>query len=270
MKHRQPSGGRHRTDALGRAHGRHRAQESLFANGRHRAPVELAERGRQVAALAVIATGVGIAAASATPDPAPAVATNIAIDSRAAIAASADRAVRPAPVVAAPTGTGTPIALPQKKAVNTKAENAKAVNTKAEVKAVAEWVEPMPGARTTSCFGQRWGRLHAGVDLAVAPGTPIRSVGAGTVVSAGANFGGYGISVLVDHGNGYLTHYAHMSAKSVSVGDRVTAGQVLGKEGSTGHVTGPHLHFEVHKGSFQNPVEPTAWLADRGVRIRGC
>ena len=132
------------------------------------------------------------------------------------------------------------------------------------------WVNPLPQASITSCYGQRWGRLHAGVDLAAPSGTPIHAVGAGTVVSAGDNYGGYGISVLIDHHNGFLTHYAHMSATDMKPGDVVQANQVIGLEGSTGHSTGPHLHFEVHEGTFKNTIEPTAWMYAHGVDIPGC
>jgi murein DD-endopeptidase MepM/ murein hydrolase activator NlpD len=76
--------------------------------------------------------------------------------------------------------------------------------------------------------------------------------------------------VLIDHGNGYLTHYGHMSAITVTVGQHVQAGDQIGNEGSTGHSTGPHLHFEVHEGSYQNPIEPTAWMHEHGVDIAGC
>ncbi|HET9517821.1 MAG TPA: M23 family metallopeptidase, partial [Actinoplanes sp.] len=72
------------------------------------------------------------------------------------------------------------------------------------------------------------------------------------------------------HGNGYLTHYGHMSAVRVQAGAKVVAGQQIGNEGNTGHSTGPHLHFEVHQGSYKNPIEPTAWLHKRGVEIAGC
>jgi murein DD-endopeptidase MepM/ murein hydrolase activator NlpD len=127
----------------------------------------------------------------------------------------------------------------------------------------------MPGGVTTSCFGPRWGRLHAGVDLAAPHGTPIRAAGAGTVVSAGAAQG-YGNAVLIDHGNGYLTHYGHMATITVTTGQKLTVGQNIGTEGSTGHSTGPHLHFEVHEGGYKNPVEPTAWMHEHGVEIGGC
>lgn len=134
---------------------------------------------------------------------------------------------------------------------------------------VAQWAHPNPTARMTSCFGQRWGRLHAGIDLAAPLGTPILAAGAGVVVSAGPN-GGYGNAILIDHRDGWLTHYAHLAEILVLPGQRVKTGDPIGSEGSTGHSTGPHLHFEVHQDYFQNPVEPTAWLRVHGVPIGGC
>jgi len=138
-----------------------------------------------------------------------------------------------------------------------------------KVKPLPLWVNPLPEATTTSCFGPRWGRLHAGVDLAAPDGTRIRAAGEGTVVAAGPAEG-YGNAVLIDHGNGYLTHYGHMSAITVTPGQHVATGDQIGNEGSTGHSTGPHLHFEVHQGSYQNPIEPTAWMHEHGVDITGC
>jgi murein DD-endopeptidase MepM/ murein hydrolase activator NlpD len=133
----------------------------------------------------------------------------------------------------------------------------------------AAWVNPNPAARTTSCFGFRWGRLHEGVDMAAPDGTPIVAAGAGVVVRAGVAEG-YGNAVLIDHGDGFLTHYGHLSAITVTVGQHVAAGEQIGNEGSTGHSTGPHLHFEVHQGFYQNPIEPTAWMREHGVDIPGC
>ncbi|MFI5890665.1 M23 family metallopeptidase [Actinoplanes sp. NPDC051513] len=135
--------------------------------------------------------------------------------------------------------------------------------------ASAAWVDPNPNARVTSCFGPRWGRMHEGVDLAAPDGTPIVAAGAGVVVRAGVAEG-YGNAVLIDHGDGFLTHYGHLSAIAVTAGQHVAAGQQIGNEGSTGHSTGPHLHFEVHVGHYQNPIEPTAWMRAHGVDIPGC
>ncbi|HEY7273686.1 MAG TPA: M23 family metallopeptidase [Actinoplanes sp.] len=143
------------------------------------------------------------------------------------------------------------------------------VQRKERPKPVADWVNPLPEASVTSCFGPRWGRLHAGVDLAAPDGTPIRAAGAGVVVAAGPAEG-YGNAVLIDHGDGYLTHYGHMSAITVIAGQKVTAGEQIGNEGSTGHSTGPHLHFEVHAGQYKNPIEPTQWMHEHGVDIPGC
>ncbi len=141
---------------------------------------------------------------------------------------------------------------------------------KAENRRPPKWVHPMPGAATTSCFGPRWGVMHAGVDLAGPSGTPIRAVGAGTVKEAGWVYSGYGISVVIDHGDGYYTHYAHASQVKVKPGQKVKPGDIIALEGSTGDSTGPHLHFEVHKGWMFNQVEPTKWMANRGVQINGC
>ncbi|MFY1635991.1 M23 family metallopeptidase [Solwaraspora sp. WMMB335] len=131
-----------------------------------------------------------------------------------------------------------------------------------------DWVTPLPGAQTTSCYGLRWGVLHAGIDLAMPAGTPVLAAGAGTVQVAGWAYTGYGISVVIDHGNGVLTHYAHLSATEVSVGDQVKPGQAIGAEGSTGDSTGPHLHFEVHLGLW-NQIDPAPWMRERGVDL-GC
>ena len=126
----------------------------------------------------------------------------------------------------------------------------------------------MAGAQTTSCFGMRWGVQHAGVDLALPANTPIRAAAAGTVVSSGWAYPGYGISVVIDHGNGYLTHYAHQNRAVVQVGDKVAAGEVIGYEGSTGDATGPHLHFEVHQGMWHQ-VDPAPFMRERDVDL-GC
>jgi murein DD-endopeptidase MepM/ murein hydrolase activator NlpD len=110
----------------------------------------------------------------------------------------------------------------------------------------APWVRPADG-KITSEFGRRWGRLHAGLDVAAPRGASIRAAQAGVVIFAGRN-GGYGNLTLVAHGGGYTTAYAHQSAIAVEPGQRVDAGEIIGESGSTGKSTGPHLHFEVHRG----------------------
>jgi murein DD-endopeptidase MepM/ murein hydrolase activator NlpD len=111
---------------------------------------------------------------------------------------------------------------------------------------------PMGGS-VTSEFGYRWGRLHAGVDIGGGTGTPIRAAKEGTVIFSG-NQGGYGNVVIIDHGGGLTTLYAHQSRRAVADGAEVNSGDVIGYVGSTGHSTGPHLHFETRSsGSPQNP-----------------
>lgn len=105
----------------------------------------------------------------------------------------------------------------------------------------------------TSGFGFRWGRMHEGIDIAAPTGRPIGAAAAGTVIVAGWS-GGYGNLVVVSHGT-ISTAYGHMSRIAVSNGQQVSRGTVLGAVGSTGHSTGPHLHFEVRvNGSPQNPI----------------
>ncbi len=105
----------------------------------------------------------------------------------------------------------------------------------------------------TSEYGSRWGRLHAGMDIANSIGTPIWAAKAGTVVVAGSQ-GGYGNTVVIDHGGGMSTLYAHQSRIAASQGQRVSQGQLIGYIGNSGNSTGPHLHFETrYGGSPKNP-----------------
>ncbi|HEX2047565.1 MAG TPA: peptidoglycan DD-metalloendopeptidase family protein [Acidimicrobiales bacterium] len=105
----------------------------------------------------------------------------------------------------------------------------------------------------TSGFGFRWGRLHAGLDIANGAGTPIRAAKAGTVILAGWN-GGYGNAVVIDHGGGFSTLYGHMTSLRAGEGQSVKQGEVIGTMGSTGNSTGSHLHFETRvNGSPQDP-----------------
>jgi peptidoglycan hydrolase-like protein with peptidoglycan-binding domain len=99
------------------------------------------------------------------------------------------------------------------------------------------------------------GARHDGIDFPAPMGTPIGAAGVGTVVSAGWNSGGYGNLMIVQHRLGYQTWYAHMSGFALGVGAHVSGGVRIGYVGSTGHSTGPHLHFEVRlNGTPINPV----------------
>ena len=120
--------------------------------------------------------------------------------------------------------------------------------------------EPLVGdAGVSSPFGYRTdpfiGRpaLHPGIDLVQAYGADIKATAAGKVVHAGP-MGGYGNMVEVDHGNGISTRYGHMSEVLVEEGDAIKSGDILGRIGSTGRSTGPHLHYEVRVDG--EPVDP--------------
>lgn len=109
----------------------------------------------------------------------------------------------------------------------------------------------------TSGFGMRWGRMHEGIDIAVPSGTPVHASASGQVIYAGW-LGGYGNLVVIDHGDGLATAYAHNSSLSVGVGTGVSQGQVISLSGSTGNSSGPHVHFEVRVNG--TAVDPLAYL----------
>ncbi|MFZ5591507.1 MAG: peptidoglycan DD-metalloendopeptidase family protein [Bacillota bacterium] len=105
-----------------------------------------------------------------------------------------------------------------------------------------------------SPFGQRWGRMHEGVDISGGIGDPVVAAQSGTVIRAGW-YSGYGKCVDVSHGDGVITRYGHLSRISVAVGQYVEKGQLIGRVGNTGRSTGPHLHFEVIvNGTPRNPM----------------
>jgi murein DD-endopeptidase MepM/ murein hydrolase activator NlpD len=117
------------------------------------------------------------------------------------------------------------------------------------------WVLPMRGYRLTSPYGQRWGRLHAGIDLGgVREGTPFYAMRDGTVILSAYN-GGFGNNVQIDHGGGMVTVYAHASKLLVTKGQQVKAGDLIALVGNTGFSFGAHLHLEIHvNGVAQNPI----------------
>ena len=132
---------------------------------------------------------------------------------------------------------------------------------------VMSWMKanPLPDVvRVSSQYGTRVfggkSEYHPGVDLAAPNGTPIYAAGSG-VVTRSAWVNGYGQMIEVNHGNGYITRYAHASRLLVNVGDRVTPGEEIAKVGCTGRCTGAHLHFEVvQDGQRKNPSTYLAML----------
>ena len=128
----------------------------------------------------------------------------------------------------------------------------------------SSWAWPLGSASCyiSSHYGYRnpsisgWG-FHGGTDIAGGGihGKPVYATKAGKVITAVTSNSGYGIYVLIDHGNGYSSLYAHMSARCVNTGDTVKKGQMIGRVGSTGNSTGPHLHFEIRVyGEKKNPM----------------
>jgi murein DD-endopeptidase MepM/ murein hydrolase activator NlpD len=108
-----------------------------------------------------------------------------------------------------------------------------------------------------SPFGMRWGRLHAGVDIAVPSGTPVRAAAAGSVAIAGW-VSGYGNYICIQHGGALSTCYGHNTSLGVSTGQHVGQGQVIASSGCTGHCLGPHVHFETRING--GPVDPMGYL----------
>ncbi|MBB1258359.1 transglycosylase family protein [Streptomyces alkaliterrae] len=128
-------------------------------------------------------------------------------------------------------------------------------------------VSAAPGARYRTTGGTWAAGYHTGVDFPVPTGTSVRAVTGGTVVSAGWA-GSYGYQVVLRHHDGRYSQYAHLSAISVRSGQQVNTGQSLGRSGSTGNSTGPHLHFEVRTGpGYGSDIDPLAYLRGKGVRI---
>ncbi|MBP2634328.1 MAG: spore coat assembly protein SafA [Firmicutes bacterium] len=109
----------------------------------------------------------------------------------------------------------------------------------------------------SSDFGWRWGRLHAGIDIANDTGTYVVAARAGQIIWAGWR-GGYGYTVMIDHGGGYISLYGHLDDYNVERGQYVRGGQRIASMGNTGNSTGPHLHFEIQKNG--EPVDPTGFL----------
>ncbi|WP_312360761.1 M23 family metallopeptidase [Agrobacterium sp.] len=122
---------------------------------------------------------------------------------------------------------------------------------------------PAPGRTITSRFGNRMdpflGRpaLHTGIDFRAETGADVKATGAGKVTVA-ENSGGYGNMVEIDHGQGVSTRFGHLSAILVRAGDKVEAGDIIGRAGSTGRSTGPHVHYEVRRND--TPVDPMRFL----------
>jgi murein DD-endopeptidase MepM/ murein hydrolase activator NlpD len=182
-----------------------------------------------------------------------------------------------AEAVAAAEKQAAEAAAKAEKEAKAKAEAAKEkaeeeARQKAEAERLAELAKqyalPTSSYTITSTFGQAgayWSSgQHTGLDFAAPTGTLIKAVHTGTITSAGWD-GSYGYKTVLTLDDGTEIWYAHQSSISVSVGQKVNTGDVIGRVGSTGNSTGAHLHLEVHPGGSASGIDPMAWLRDKGL-----
>jgi murein DD-endopeptidase MepM/ murein hydrolase activator NlpD len=129
-----------------------------------------------------------------------------------------------------------------------------------------KWVVPVIGYRLTAGFGDYglWSSSHTGQDFAAPYGSPVHAVGDGKIIFASYD-GAYGNKIAIEHPDGTVTWYAHMS-EFLKTSGTVKAGDVIGRIGTTGNTTGPHLHLEVRPGNA-GPVPPLTWLREHGVKV---
>lgn len=155
-------------------------------------------------------------------------------------------------------------------AAKKKAEEEAAAKKEAErLAALAkQFTLPTSSYTLTSTFGQAgpyWSSgYHTGLDFAAPTGTLIKAVHSGTITQAGYE-GSYGYKTVLTLDDGTEIWYAHQSSIGVSVGQKVATGDVIGRVGATGNVTGAHLHMEVHPGGSASGIDPAAWLRSKGL-----
>ena len=145
----------------------------------------------------------------------------------------------------------------------------------AAAKKAASWVSPVKKYTKSASFAQAggmWQSTHSGQDFAVPSGTDVMATHGGTVVKAGGNGAGdgpaYGNAIVIKHGNGTFSQYAHLSRIDVKIGQVVKTGQKIAKSGNTGNSSGPHLHFEIRKtANYGSAVDPVAFLRANGLSI---
>ncbi|MFI2380085.1 M23 family metallopeptidase [Streptomyces sp. NPDC018964] len=160
-----------------------------------------------------------------------------------------------------------------------KAAQAKAAQAAKAARAAAEkqasWIDPVKSYRLSASFAQNggmWAHKHSGQDYAVPTGTTVMAAHGGTVVKAGPNGAGdgpaYGNAIVVKHGNGTYSQYAHLSRVDVKIGQIVKTGQKIALSGNTGNSSGPHLHFEIRTTpNYGSAVDPVKFLHSKGVTV---
>ncbi|GGN73784.1 peptidase [Streptomyces albiflavescens] len=151
-----------------------------------------------------------------------------------------------------------------------------AAQTKAAAaKNAAAWVDPVQKYTLSATFNQAggmWAHKHSGQDYAVPQGTEVLAAHGGTVVKAGGNGAGdgpaYGNAIVIKHGNGTYSQYAHLSRIDVRIGQVVATGQHIALSGNTGNSSGPHLHFEIRTTpNYGSAIDPVAFLRAKGVTV---
>ncbi|TXS32548.1 LysM peptidoglycan-binding domain-containing M23 family metallopeptidase [Streptomyces sp. gb1(2016)] len=189
------------------------------------------------------------------------------------LGAKASGSAEAAPSTSAPSAAkkAAPAEKTAAPAEKTAAPAAETADSGASESTGSGWAAPVENPNVTTQYrasGASWSSgYHTGSDFQAASGTSVRSIGPGTVVSAGWS-GSYGNEVVIQHEDGMYSQYAHLSSLEVSAGQTVTGGQQIGLSGTTGNSTGPHLHFEVRTGpSYGSDVDPIAYLRSHGVSI---
>nr|WTB32002.1 M23 family metallopeptidase [Streptomyces sp. NBC_00830] len=151
----------------------------------------------------------------------------------------------------------------------------KAAEAKKAARLATSWEAPVSHYKLSASFGNdgsRWAHKHSGQDFAVPIGTRVEAAHSGVVVKAGPNGGGdgpaYGNAIVIKHGNGTYSQYAHLSQINVHIGQAVEKGQKIALSGNTGNSSGPHLHFEIRNtANYGSAVNPVAFLYKQGVTV---
>ncbi|MFF9814174.1 M23 family metallopeptidase [Streptomyces sp. NPDC014006] len=209
-----------------------------------------------------VALGAGVAAAA---DVTSASTTATAVEAQAAAQAKAAQAAKTAAAAKAKAAAAAKQAAAKKAAAQKAAAKKKA----------ASWVPPVAHYTLSASFNQAggmWSHRHSGQDFAVPLGTNVVAAHGGTVVKAGGNGAGdgpaYGNAIVIRHGNGTYSQYAHLSRIDVKIGQVVATGQHIAKSGNTGNSSGPHLHFEIRKTpNYGSAINPVAFLRAKGLSV---
>jgi len=212
---------------------------------------------------AVVAVGLGVSAV---------LGAGVAAAADATLSIGADTA---ATALQSQAAAQAKAAVTAKQAAAKQAAAKKTAAKKAAAKKVASWVDPVKKYRLSASFaqaGNMWSSTHSGQDFAVASGTQVVAAHGGTVVKAGGNGAGdgpaYGNAIVIKHGNGTYSQYAHLSRIDVKVGQVVATGQHIARSGNTGNSSGPHLHFEIRtSANYGSAVDPVAFLRSKGVTV---